>query len=76
MTRKQSASILAIELSMAMKRRGLTAKQLAERVGSNPTYVRAHLSGRRTPTVHKVAEYAVALGIKPSQLFACLDGAV
>jgi len=52
----------------------LTQRTLASAVGVTPSAVAHYEAGRNVPTYDRVVVIAEALGCKPSELLACLDG--
>ena len=58
-----SPMTLVAEIERRMREVGFNAKQLSEKAGLNPTYVRDVIEGKsRDPAIHKVAKIAAALG--------------
>ena len=62
------------EIAFRRKRHRLTQGQLARALGLTQGAVSHYESGRNTPTFKTLVEISTALGCKPSELLACLDG--
>ena len=50
------------------KERGLTIKQLGQKVGVSESYMRAYEVGERNPKQDKIEKIAIALGVNPETL--------
>lgn len=57
------------QLRSAVAESGLTRAELAERVGVTPATVKSWVTGRRSPTVRRLVDLAIALDIDPGRLF-------
>jgi len=62
-------SVLAPKLRAALDRAGITARDLAGRIGMDESTVSLWLSGKRTPRVKALEKIAAALNIELAELW-------
>lgn len=64
-----------LQLKELLKRKGMTAKDLALKIGISEGALSKSISGN--PTLERIEEIAVALGVSPAELFeAPKEGAI
>lgn len=61
--------LLATNMRILRRSRGLTLAVLAQRMGCSERYLKIIEGGGLDPTINTIAELAAAMGIKPTQLF-------
>lgn len=60
-----------------LREKGMTAKELAERLGMTETGLSIAISDKGNPPLKRINEIAVALGVRPAELFeAPKEGAI
>lgn len=62
-----------IQIKELLKRRGMTAKELASKIGISEGALSKSLSGN--PTLERLEQIAAALGVEVAELFATPKGA-
>lgn len=67
------AVALGARLRHARIRRGLTAAEVAKRIGSHRPIVSRTERGRHTPTLDGIARHAAAVGLDLAAIGACID---
>lgn len=55
-------------ISLSIEEKGMTQKQLAEKLGVSPSRVSDYISGRAEPTLHIARAICLILGIAPAAM--------
>lgn len=67
-SRRTPPGPFAANLALLLRRRGMEARELANRLGLNPRHVRRLREGTVAPAVVEIPRLARALGVRPEWL--------